>query len=891
MQRSSRSAPSIALGVGLAAALLLLQPFLPHGAVASLTSATGPICPQPSITAVGTAPDAGSGHSATPRQAVHVVGGGFIAPSCTLTVSIGSVAVTPAAVTATGFTVGMPAGPGGAVVATLTDVLGNATANSPRFVIAGVASGSGLSPATVSPGSSITVYGTDFSVSSIPGATVAATVCGMASPVLVDNDGEATVTAPQSPCSGDVDVAFAIPYDLAPPAQPPAPTLETVDAGAVSVAARLLQPRTGGGAAAHPGAVIASTSKPLGPPGTGHVAAAGAIPNPAIAAGPSGSAHGTGPAIGTASPPSTPALGHIAPPAVVPGVALLIMLLLLLALAGNRRYAAALASAGTAAAGSLRPTAAALPRLLPRLTLPAPLRAPVRAAGGLWSRAHPAVYRATGIATAGLLALVYIVASVSTLASVPVVLGMTTSSALPIGGLSAFSALIVSLALTAIAARYVYYYYCWYTSRSSFAPSAPVDLSALATSPIPLMKFQVTTKGGALPVVERSLAALEQSLEKHPFLADHIRAEVITEVALEADSLERRFRDSLLRVTAICLPESYETPNGTRLKARALHHLVELRRAGFNREARRTFIVHLDEETLVTDDQLLVLVRYLSGTPKPVSQGPILYPLEWSRTPWICRALESTRPFGCSECARVMENPPPPHLHGSNLVVDEDVENEVGWDFGTLDGQAYIAEDLLFGLRAYSILGKDGFGWHGATMLEQPPLSLHWAVQQRLRWVTGALQGLVAMGRSAQYEGISRWHRFRLRLAIGFRIATYSLGFPVGFAGLYFVLHPITNVQFEWASTYGFWRLLIVASAIGWFTSYQIGIQRNLRFQAVSRGERVKHGVVMFLITPIAGLCETVGPFVALLRWLVGSRRTTWTPTPKVAQPRPAPAT
>jgi len=39
----------------------------------------------------------------------------------------------------------------------------------------------------------------------------------------------------------------------------------------------------------------------------------------------------------------------------------------------------------------------------------------------------------------------------------------------------------------------------------------------------------------------------------------------------------------------------------------------------------------------------------------------------------------------------------------------------------------------------------------------------------------------------------------------------------------------------------------------------------------------------MLMMTPVTGLCETVGPFIALVRWLLGLRGARWTPTPKLA--------
>ena len=507
-----------------------------------------------------------------------------------------------------------------------------------------------------------------------------------------------------------------------------------------------------------------------------------------------------------------------------------------------------------------------------------------RQPGAPADREQSRVSRGLNLTLGVALVIVCILAAVAALSYFLLLLGHTSSSILGAPEASLFNALgtVFTVILIGIAIRYAYYYYCWYTSRQYFAPPQWMDTGELSARDLPYLKFQVTTKGGALPVVERSLRILEATCTRHPWLAAIASAEVITERQDEADHLQKAFEGSVLDVTALRLPESYATPNGSRLKARALHYLVELRRDGFNTKDRRTFIVHFDEETVMTEPHVMILVDYLTRDPKPISQGPILYPLEWNNAPRLCQAIESTRPFGCSECARVMQNPPPPHLHGSNLVVDEAVENRVGWDFGTIDGEPFIAEDLLFGLRAYALLGEGAFGWHGATALEQPPLSLFWAVQQRMRWVLGALQGLRAMWIKRDYDGMPRMKKLRLSLSVYSRIATYSLGFPVGLTGLVFVFHPLANAP---ATTSPFFllRLGLLASAVAWFASYQIGVWRNLQYQAMPWYERAAHHAGMLVITPIVGLCETVGPFVALVRWLFGSRAARWTPTPKLA--------
>jgi egghead protein (zeste-white 4 protein) len=191
-------------------------------------------------------------------------------------------------------------------------------------------------------------------------------------------------------------------------------------------------------------------------------------------------------------------------------------------------------------------------------------------------------------------------------------------------------------------------------------------------------------------------------------------------------------------------------------------------------------------------------------------------------------------------------------------------------------------------------LGRDGFGWHGATMLEQPPLSVYWAVQQRLRWVLGALQGWRAMGQRDDLMSIPAKDRARLRRAVGFRIATYALGFPVGFAGLFFLVHHPAR---EFAGLFllfhhplrevlsipltGIWRLAITVAGLGWIFSYQIGLARNLRYQNLSLVGRLRQHLIVLLMTPVTGMFETAGPFLALTRWLAGARQAKWTPTPK----------
>jgi hypothetical protein len=169
--------------------------------------------------------------------------------------------------------------------------------------------------------------------------------------------------------------------------------------------------------------------------------------------------------------------------------------------------------------------------------------------------------------------------------------------------------------------------------------------------------------------------------------------------------------------------------------------------------------------------------------------------------------------------------------------------------------------------------------------------------------VLGALQGWRAMGTRTDLLAIPAADRARLRRAVGFRIATYALGFPIGFAGLFFLVHhpaqefaglvlflhhplrEITSIPFT-----GVWRLAITVAGVGWLFSYQIGLARNLRYQKIGPLNRLHQHLTLLILTPVTGMFETAGPFIALTRWMVGHRQARWTPTPKSVTGTTAPA-
>jgi hypothetical protein len=279
-------------------------------------------------------------------------------------------------------------------------------------------------------------------------------------------------------------------------------------------------------------------------------------------------------------------------------------------------------------------------------------------------------------------------------------------------------------------------------------------------------------------------------------------------------------------------------------------------------------------------DELRKLIHYLATTDKKLTEGPILYPLEYLDAHTLCRSMEANRPLGCFECRHVMETGTPLHLHGSNLVVDEELENELGWDIGTLDGQPFISEDYVFGVQAYLKYGPSVFGWHGAVMLEQPPFSITSAFKQRFRWIFGVLQGISMLRRMPEFHRLPRKMRWHLVWGTRYRIATFALGLPTGALSLLYLLYegwlvlagreflPLPLPIMAWLFVVGFlwlnsaWYILSSRPDMGW-------------------PARCAEGALVIAAAPVAGLVESAAGFWAVVKWLSGERKVAWTPTPK----------
>ena len=176
-------------------------------------------------------------------------------------------------------------------------------------------------------------------------------------------------------------------------------------------------------------------------------------------------------------------------------------------------------------------------------------------------------------------------------------------------------------------------------------------------------------------------------------------------------------------------------------------------------------------KSYVVQQTLLSLLKFIRERRGVAGEGPIFYPLKFEDANRITALAESPRSFGCFECVTHMNNPPPIHMHGSNLLVRSDVEDLIGWEFGPI-----LAEDQRFGYEVYKRYGKNSMGWHGGILLEQPPLNIKDHFMQRRRWIIGNLQNI---------ENFSKL--FKLRLI--YRCTSFFLSFVSGIISLILTLY------------------------------------------------------------------------------------------------------
>ncbi|XP_026326570.1 beta-1,4-mannosyltransferase egh [Hyposmocoma kahamanoa] len=206
---------------------------------------------------------------------------------------------------------------------------------------------------------------------------------------------------------------------------------------------------------------------------------------------------------------------------------------------------------------------------------------------------------------------------------------------------------------------------------------------------------------------------------------ENFMIEVVTDKAINLPT-HRRVRE-------VVVPAEYKTKTGALFKSRALQYCLE---DNVNILADTDWIVHLDEETLLTENSVRGILNFVLDGQHQFGQGLITYANE-NVVNWLTTLADSFRvsdDMGKLRLQFYLFHKPLFSWKGSYVVTQVGAEKKVSFDNG-LDGS--VAEDCYFAMKAY----KEGytFNFIEGEMWEKSPFTLWDFMQQRKRWIQGIL--------------------------------------------------------------------------------------------------------------------------------------------------------
>jgi len=194
------------------------------------------------------------------------------------------------------------------------------------------------------------------------------------------------------------------------------------------------------------------------------------------------------------------------------------------------------------------------------------------------------------------------------------------------------------------------------------------------------------------------------------------------------------------RVMETIVDSTYKTKSGALNKARALQFCLEEDKNFLNDE---DWIVHLDEETLLTESSIRGILNFITAGKHSFGQGVITYannPPQFNSyfkylQNRICTVADSVRvadDFGKLRAQFTYFNKPFFGWKGSYVVCNAGAERKITFDWGLAGSKA---EDCYFGMialdRGYT------FDFIQGEMHEKSPFTFADFIKQRKRWIQG----------------------------------------------------------------------------------------------------------------------------------------------------------
>jgi egghead protein (zeste-white 4 protein) len=334
--------------------------------------------------------------------------------------------------------------------------------------------------------------------------------------------------------------------------------------------------------------------------------------------------------------------------------------------------------------------------------------------------------------------------------------------------------------------------------------------------------FRIVTRGTNVDAVVKSAQAVHAAMRHTPLFPYCV--EIVTDNALPV----------LPGVRTILVPKHYRTASRARFKARALHYALEV-----SPISDTTWLFHLDEETHITPSVIrgihsAVTEEENSGELR-IGQGVVLYHRDLDEHPFLTLA-DSVRTgddlgrfrlqhiFGQSAFG----------MHGSFILVRNDVEKDVGFDLGAAGS---VTEDAWWSLVEMARGRRSR--WVDGYCLEQSTQSVTDFLKQRRRWFVGLC--LVCLQAPARL-----WHRATL-------VSSVML-WGVGWLGWWSVSIAAVVVDARIPRVV---LLIGTASLAAYSALYLLGLELNLDQRGLRWYRRVPWHLLQMLLLPAYSLLES----------------------------------
>ena len=252
---------------------------------------------------------------------------------------------------------------------------------------------------------------------------------------------------------------------------------------------------------------------------------------------------------------------------------------------------------------------------------------------------------------------------------------------------------------------------------------------------LPFICIRVVTRGQYPKLVRKNVIKNLEVIKSCGI--ENFVVEVVTDQPLY---IEEQLKDDIVHYKETVVPTNYKSNFDTRKKARALQYCLE---KDVNTLKKDDYVVHLDEETLITNKAMKGIINFVLDGKHELGQGIITYgmlPTPSSKSfTWIqhhiCTVADSIRvsdDIGKNKAQFQLFHRPYFGMKGSFVITKFEAEQNVTWDFGPAGS---VAEDAWFGLAAvdlgYTIDFIEG------DMLEKSPFTLFDFIKQRQRWMQG----------------------------------------------------------------------------------------------------------------------------------------------------------